>query len=152
VMGLEAGTRHGPPTGCQTIGVDDLDEVAAFDAERFGSPRRALLTKLLEQNPGRALACRVDRRLAGYLVAQQRTLGPVLADDAEALTELVTASLGLPWVDLPRINVPPESAHLEALRDLGFETRRELRHMRRGIADLPGRRSCIAAQVSLGEG
>ena len=68
------------------------------------------------------------------------------------LTSLVTASLALAWVDLPRINVPPESAHLDALRSLGFETRRELRHMRRGIDNLPGRRACVAAQASLGEG
>jgi len=107
---------------------------------------------LMAQNPGRVLAHRVDGRLDGYLVAQQRVLGPVVADDAESLADLVTGALALAWVDPPRINVPPESAYVDTLRSLGFETRRELRHMRRGIDALPGHRSCIAAQVSLGEG
>ena len=35
---------------------------------------------------------------------------------------------------------------------LGFETLRELRHMRRGIDVLPGRRESIAGLISLGEG
>jgi len=132
--------------------MSDFDELVHFDAERFGAARPVLLAALCAQNPRRVLVLRRGADLVGYLVAQDRTLGPVIADDAEALTGLVTASMELSWVDLPRINVPPESGHLETLRALGFETRRQLRHMRRGIDSLPGRRTAIAAQVSLGEG
>ena len=110
-----------------------------------------LLAKLIAQNPGGLCAAPSDgsRRL---LVAQQRTLGPVVADDAESLAELVTAWLALPGsirrgsTFLPRART---STHCDRL---GFEMRRELRHMRRGIDALPGRRGAIAAQVSLGEG
>src|SRR4051812_20392666 len=152
VMGLEGDVPAGPGTGCETMGDTDLDEVIAFDADRFGAPRPRLLQSLYTQNAERTLLLRRASAIVGYLVAQNRTLGPVVADDADALAQLVAASLELSWVDLPRINVPPESMHLDTLQALGFEIRRQLRHMRRGIDVLPGRRGCIAAQASLGEG
>ena len=137
---------------CETLTLDDIDEVVRFDALRFGASRRDLLVKLVEQNVGRALLLRRRARVAGYLVAQEATLGPIVADTSESLTSLINAALRLEWPTPPRINVPPESGHLATLQLLGFEIRRELRHMRRGIEVLPGRRESIAAQVSLGEG
>ena len=145
-----------PPTidenECEPMSVDDLDEVVRFDAPRFGAPRRALLAKVIDQYPGRALVLRRRGKVAGYLVAQEATLAPVVTDTSESLMSLVTAALRLDWPTPPRINVPPESGHVATLQRLGFELRRELRHMRRGIEVLPGRRESIAAQVSLGEG
>jgi ribosomal protein S18 acetylase RimI-like enzyme len=147
---------HGPARldtdRCRPLSPDDFDEVVRFDAMRFGASRRALLAKVIEQHPGRAVVMRRDGPVVGYLVAQEATLAPVVADDSELLAELITAALRLDWLLPPRINVPPESRHVDTLLRLGFETRRELRHMRRGIAILPGRRDCLAAQVSLGEG
>jgi ribosomal protein S18 acetylase RimI-like enzyme len=137
---------------CEMLTLDDLDEVVRFDALRFGASRRDLLAKLVEQNPGRALVLRRRAKVAGYLVAQEATLGPIVTDTSESLTGLITAALRLDWATPPRINVPPESRHAATLRRLGFEVRRELRHMRRGIEVLPGRRESIAAQISLGEG
>jgi GNAT superfamily N-acetyltransferase len=152
VMGLEGDVPERAGSGHCTVATPlDLDDLVEFDAVRFGSPRSLLLAALMHQNPGRVLILR-DAAIAGYVVAQDRTLGPIVADDSESLCALVVAALALPWVDLPRINIPPESQHLETLRTLGFETRRDLRHMRRGIDALPGRRSAIAAQASLGEG
>ena len=66
VMGLEGKVPAGRGSGYQSVDVTDLDELAAFDAERFGAPRRVLLATLLAQNPGRALARRVDGCVAGY--------------------------------------------------------------------------------------
>jgi hypothetical protein len=153
VMGLEGAVPEFVRSNDSTVAsTADLDDIVEFDAVRFGSPRRGLLAALMGQNPGRVVILRPAEAIVGYAVAQDRTLGPIVADDSDALAVLVAASLELPWVDLPRINVPPESAHLDSLRTLGFQTRRELRHMRRGIADLPGRRASIAAQASLGEG
>ena len=137
---------------CEPLTTDDLDEVARFDAPRFGANRRQLLTKAVEQHPGRAVVLRRRGKVAGFLVAQESTLGPIVADTSESLTSLITAALRLDWTTPPRINVPPESGHLATLQRLGFEQLRELRHMRRGIEVLPGRRESIAAQVSLGEG
>jgi GNAT superfamily N-acetyltransferase len=137
---------------CEPLSVDVVDEVARFDAPRFGAPRREVLAKVIDQHPGRALVLRRRGKVAGYLVAQDATLAPVVTDTSESLISLVTAALRLDWPTPPRINVPPESGHVATLQRLGFEVRRELRHMRRGIEVLPGRRESIAAQVSLGEG
>jgi Acetyltransferase (GNAT) domain len=153
VMGFVGG--ESAPTSeeeCDPLTADDLDEVVRFDAPRFGASRRDLLAKVIEQHPGRALVLRRRGKVAGYVVAHERTLGPVVTDTSESLTSLITAALALDWVSPPRINVPPESGHIATLQRLGFEERRQLRHMRRGVEAMPGRRESIAAQISLGEG
>jgi GNAT superfamily N-acetyltransferase len=152
VMAFAAEPPAPGPNDCDLYTAGDFDEVVEFDAVRFGSPRPELLAKVIDQHPGRSLVARREHRVAGYLVAQEGTLGPVVADDPDALSALVTASLRLDWANPPRINLPPESTHVETLSGLGFEVRRELRHMRRGIGLLLGRRDRIAGQVSLGEG
>ncbi len=154
VMGYVGAGEPAPVTEheCQQLVADDLDEVARFDAPRFGAARRDLLAKLIEQHSGRALVLRRRGNVAGLLVAQDTTLGPVVADTSESLTSLISAALRFDWTSPPRINVPPESGHLATLHRLGFEIRRELRHMRRGIEVLPGRRESIAGLTSLGEG
>ncbi len=137
---------------CQPLTTADLDEVVRFDAPRFGATRRDLLATAFDQHPGRGLVLRRRGKVAGYLLAQGSALGPVVADTSESLTSLILPALRLGWASPPRIDVPPESGHIATLQRLGFEVRRELRHMRRGIDMLPGRRESIAAQVSLGEG
>ncbi len=137
---------------CAPMRGDNFDDVVAFDAMRFGASRRGLLAKVIEQHPGRALVLRRRGRIVGYVVAQEATLAPLVADDFDSLADLTAAALRLDWRSPPRINVPPESGHVASLLRLGFERRRELRHMRRGIEVLPGRRQAIAGQASLGEG
>jgi len=153
VMGYVGG--ESVPTSaepCDPLTADDLDEVVRFDAPRFGANRRELLAKVVSQHPGRALVLRRRGKVSGYLVAHERTLGPIVTDTSESLISLISAALGLDWVSPPRINVPPESGHIATLQRLGFEERRQLRHMRRGVDAMPGRRESIAAQISLGEG
>ena len=137
---------------CEPLTTDQFDEVVRFDALRFGANRGQLLTMVMQQHPGRGVVLRRRGKVAGFLVAQESTLAPAVADTSESLTGLINAALRLDWPTPPRINVPPESGHLATLQRLGFEVRRELRHMRRGVEVLPGRRDSIAAQVSLGEG
>jgi hypothetical protein len=110
------------------------------------------LAKLVDQYPGRAVLVRRHGTIVGYLVAQEFVLGPVIADDAESLECLIGAALELEWSTPARINVPPDSEHVGSLLALGFEPRRTLRHMHRGIDALPGDRHCVAGMVSLGEG
>lgn len=154
VMGLVGdGSTLVADEECEPLTADDLDEVVRFDAPRFGANRHALLAKVIERHPGRALVLRRRGKVAGFLVAQEASLGPVVTDTSESLTALITAAMRLDWGErTPRINVPPESGHIATLQRLGFEHRRDLRHMRRGIETMPGRRESIAAQLSLGEG
>jgi predicted N-acetyltransferase YhbS len=137
---------------CVPLTAEDIDEVARFDAPRFGASRRDLIAKLVDQHADRSFVLRRRGKVAGWIVAQQTSLAPVVGDTSEALTSLIAAALQLKWPSPPRVTVPPESGHIATLQRLGFEHRRELRHMRRGIASLPGRRESIAAEISLGEG
>jgi hypothetical protein len=93
-----------------------------------------------------------DGSLAGYAVAQPRSLAPLIADDERALGDLLAAASLLEWQQGVRIDVPFESRHVDTLRAGGFAVARQLRNMRRDVDGLPGRRHCIAGQVSLGEG
>lgn len=139
----------------EVCGTDEpgLAEVAAFDAVRFGGDRTTLLRCLVQAGPGRTLVARsADGALAGYGVAQEGAIGPVVADDPTIASHLVSRLLELDFAASPRICVPPGSAHLQRLGDDGWTELRRLRHMHRGIGALPGRRSSIAAQASLGEG
>jgi ribosomal protein S18 acetylase RimI-like enzyme len=153
VMGF-VGTDSSPAgtDECSLLTQHDLDEVVRFDTPRFGASRRELLAKVIDQHPGRAVVLRRRGKVAGYLVAQESTLAPVVTDTSESLMSLVTAALRLDWPQPPRISVPPESGHIATLQRLGFEHRRDLRHMRRGVGALPGRREGIAGLMSLGEG
>src|SRR4029077_13032253 len=82
VMGLE-GDAPSPQdaSDCHNIAALDFDEVVAFDASRFGAARPLLLAALISQNPERVLVLRRGSQIVGYLVAQERALGPVIADD-----------------------------------------------------------------------
>jgi len=152
VMGYVAESAPASEEPCDLLTAEDLDEVVRFDAPRFGANRRELLAKLIDQQPGRALVLRRRGKVAGYVVAHERSLGPIVTDTSESLTSLMSAALALDWVSPPRISVPPESGHIATLQRLGFEERRQLRHMRRGVDAMPGRRESIAAEISLGEG
>ena len=153
IMGFVVGDSVPANTeDCALLTADDVDEVVRFDAPRFGVARRESLVKVIQQHPGRALVLRRRGKVAGYLVAQEFTLAPVVTDTSESLISLITGALALDWASPPRINVPPESGHVATLQRLGFEHRRDLRHMRRGIPSLPGRRKSIAGLISLGEG
>ena len=150
-----AGERSGSTTAserCVSMTADDFAAIVEFDAIRFGASRPALLAKLVDQQPGRALLLRRNDTVVGYVVAQEATLAPVIADDSDSLKCLIEAALQLEWSSPPRINVPPDSEHVDSLLALGFEQRRALRHMHRGIDALPGGRQCVAGMVSLGEG
>jgi len=150
-----AGERSGSTRAserCVAMTADDFDAIVEFDAARFGASRPTLLAKLIDQQPGRALLLRRHDTIVGYVVAQEATLAPVIADDSESLRCLIEAALQLESSSPLRINVPPDSEHVDALLALGFEQRRELRHMHRGIDALPGGRRCVAGMVSLGEG
>ncbi len=135
----------------------DLDELAAFDAPRFGADRRKLLAALLVEQGEPCLVARdALGRVAGYLFVRGAVLGPWVADDAEVAEVLLirarsmrdTASGEGAQVMLPRSN--------EAARSLllvhGFREQRKLRHMRRGGACGPGRPACLFGQSSFAHG
>jgi GNAT superfamily N-acetyltransferase len=150
-------TNPAGPISVQAAGVADLDAIDHFDQRCFGGPRRELLRRLLVEFPDRAaLAVDAAGAIRGYVVAQADAIGPLVVtgdgDAGDARDALLEWSLCCPWRSAPRIIVPPDSDHLDAVRGAGFEQQRALRHQRLGIDDLPGARAEVVAQVSFGEG
>ena len=143
----------GARSNVMPLSIDDLDDVAAFDAIAFGADRRSLLDVIIMQNPGRGgIARDDDGTVAGYVIAQDAVIGPLVADHPDVATELAQFACALPWEQPPRISMPHETWHLAAVERAGFEQIRELRHMRRGIDVLPGEVGRIAGRISLGVG
>jgi GNAT superfamily N-acetyltransferase len=129
----------------------DIGEILALDPAIFGGDRSALLRAFTD---GHADACFVTRseegRVAGYLFARERLIGPGLAPDADAAAALVRAPLALPGER--RLLVPAESAYLGTLEELGLVEQRRLAHMRLGRLELPGARERLIAQLSFATG
>lgn len=133
----------------------DLQELAAFDAPRFGGDRGPLLAYLQERSAGRLLLARgPDGGVAGYLVAQPHALGPWVASSPAVAQALLARAL-----DAFDFSVGPEVFVSGANRDAcdllgrsGFREQRRLRHMRKGRALHRQRESSIYGQTSLGLG
>jgi GNAT superfamily N-acetyltransferase len=130
-----------------------LDAILRFDMPYFGASRAVLLHRLLTEFVGRAaIAIDMSGVMRGYVIAQADAIGPLVADDATVRDALLEWALRRKWGAAPRIIVPPDSDHLDAVCDAGFVEQRALRHQRLGIDHLPGNRGGIVAQVSFGEG
>lgn len=142
-----------PGVRSSTIGEVGLNGVAAYDAVAFGADRSSLLGFLSDTYVGRnVVICGVDGRVVGYGIAQDRAIGPVVADD-DRTGELIFDSLRrLPWEGPPSLIVPPDSSFSPALESMGFVLQRSLRRQHLGIGTLPGRRELLRAQTGFGEG
>ncbi len=151
-------TRATPnPMRVRAASVAHLDVITRFDEVCFGGSREQLLRRLLTEFPGRAaLAIDAAGALRGYVIAQADAIGPLVvtgdSDAGAARDALLEWSLRRTWSAAPRVIVPPDSNHLDAVRAAGFEPQRALRHQRLGLAHLPGERGSVVAQVSFGEG
>lgn len=73
---------------------DDLDAVEAWDAERFGGSRRALLAMAIADRDRPLLVAEAGGELRGmaWLRPDEGRLGPFMADDTATATALVSAA------------------------------------------------------------
>jgi GNAT superfamily N-acetyltransferase len=120
----------------------DLPEVVAFDAERFGAPRAAVLAQYADECAGRAFVARDRRgRVAGYLMAQAHRLGPWLAGTEQAAEALLCRALPLCSADAQVLVPECNRAATTLLERVGFSPGRRWHSMRHGGApDLRRRR------------
>jgi GNAT superfamily N-acetyltransferase len=129
-------------------------ELVAFDVPCFGAERAALLTSYWADDPQRVLVRRDARgQVAGYLIAQSRTIGPWVACNVEVAEWLLLQALALPFQGEPVILV--SASHQEALhllRTYGFRQQDSLRHMRKGNPVSRGRQTTLYGQASLALG
>ena len=109
-----------------------FEQVAAFDAGVFGTPRERFLQEWIDRPRGHALGCLAGEGLAGYGVVRPcrkgAKVGPLFAEDEQAAELLLagllaTAGRGTEvFIDMPAAN--PETTRLRATREMfpSFET------------------------------
>lgn len=142
------------PTEVQLISRINLDRVTATDMGAFGADRRGLLQALLKIYPERAFLLVDDQgHLKGYLIVQEKRIGPWVMEDPSGAELLLRAALSLPFRGPVSVVVPGEnSGAIALLHKYGFEIARVNRHMMR-VSDVPvGQREKIFAQTSLSLG
>ncbi len=114
-----------------------FDELLAYDADIFGTPRPDFLRAWIDRPPGRALACVADERLVGYGVLREcevgDKVGPLFADDEEAADRLLTGLMaaaprgGDVFIDMPATNPRAERLRATRVMEPAFETVRMYR-------------------------
>ena len=96
VVPADGGEETG--AGIAPMAAADIDEVAAYDAERFGADRRALLDHLRGRAPDSAFVARARGRMAGFVMARDglvaTQVGPVVAEDAATAIALARHAVG----------------------------------------------------------
>jgi GNAT superfamily N-acetyltransferase len=143
---LPPATAPSPVTGLAMVEAtgDDLDQVAAWDARRFGGDRRPILEEAIA-DPARPvhLARRADA-LVGYITVRPDAsrIGPWLADDLAAAATLLASAAALvaPQADAPLSwSLPGENeGGVSWLASLGARVEPHDSRMRRGFG--PARR------------
>ena len=102
-----------------------LDEIAAFDAPRFGADRRSLLDTMVRDPERSMLVARREGAVAGFawLRTDGERLGPFVADDPDVAATLTAAGLErLPGAAVLTFNLPMSNSEgLAWLRRLGVE-------------------------------
>lgn len=121
-------------THCNVRPLNDVAQIAAFDAPIFGGNRESLFRSLLHEFPGRALmATGSDGECCGFAFAQSAVIGPIAAASPEVAVALIDAAIGMDFSSTPRVILP--EAHRDGetvLLKLGFEPTRTSRYFVRG--------------------
>jgi len=127
-------------TGASVLkaGPQAIDELAAYDAPRFGGDRRALLALMLADPRRPLLVARRRTSLVGYgwIRPEFDRVGPLVADTPnDAVALLAAAFTVLPSAGSLSFNLPDlAAAGAERLRELGAEIQAWDGRMGRGAA------------------
>ena len=121
----------------QLLVESDLNDVAIFDTEIFGADRKILLQWLLKGAPQLAFIIKENDNVKGYCLGRHgynyTQIGPVVADNIDIATDLVSAALhnciGEPVIiDISHF----DKNWMMWLIDLGFVEQRSFMRMYRG--------------------
>jgi ribosomal protein S18 acetylase RimI-like enzyme len=140
-----------PPSEAEQLSLQNLDLITATDTQAFGTDRSKLLGALLEIYPQRGFFLKDARgNIKGYLIAQERSIGPWVAKKKIDAELLLKAAMSLSFGNRPvTIIVPEENSGAAALlQNAGFEKVRALRHMVLGSKKPAGQRDIVYGQTS----
>jgi predicted N-acetyltransferase YhbS len=130
--------------------VEDIPALVEFDMPIYGATRARLFRRFLAEFRDRAFVTRdEDRYVTGFVFAQQRRIGPWVANnvcDAEALLQ---AALTLDYDGAVSVIMPlPNISASEFMERYGFGFLRTQMHMWRGQAYPARQRAMIYGQAS----
>ena len=127
-----------------------LDEVAAYDAPRFGGDRRPLIEGMLDDPERPVMVARSHGALVGWawIRPDGARVGPLLAETPEVATALVREAVRrIPGTDGLRLNLPAGNrAGCERLRAIGATIEPSSGRMARG-PEIPRREDTIYANA-----
>lgn len=146
--------RASVPSGVQQVTPAELDELAELDSPIFGVNRHKVFQTLLGIYPSRAFLTRgADGRVSGYIFAQANRIGPWVMMQPGHEEQLLQAALTLDYEAPVSVCVPSVNQKaVVLLQQHGFEKARAGRHMSKGSVTLPGDRTKVFAQTSMGAG
>ncbi|HEY4386830.1 MAG TPA: GNAT family N-acetyltransferase [Ktedonobacteraceae bacterium] len=142
------------PANISELQAQEIPELAAFDAPYFGAERARVFQRLFQEYPNRAFVSRhPSGSVTGYLFAQERTLGPWIAQTSTDAENLLLSAFSLSFdTGMPYVLVSPmHQQALALLQRYGFRQQRQLSHMRLGPS-LPRQRTMIYGQASFALG
>lgn len=140
-----------PSPEVQPLSLQNLDLIVATDKQVFGTDRNRLLSALLEVYSRRSFFLQDGQgNINGYLIAQEKGIGPWVSHKKTNAELLLRAGLSLPFSEGPiTVIVPDENYEATILLEqYGFEKVRELRHMVRGSKQPIGQRENVYGQTS----
>lgn len=153
-------TRQVEPAKIDALPLDEVSQVAQFDAEAFGADRTPLLALLLAEKANRAFLLRdASGAPRGYAIVKLSDvaceIGPAVAraGDVDAMARLLDAAIGAAPAGSLEIAIPDANAHARRLLvDRGFSEAFTARTMRWGEDARRGRLESILAAGGLEKG
>ncbi len=148
-------TTTSPPIEEYHLGSpSEFSDVVSFDAPFFGADRESLLYSYFEDDPNRFLVSRDEKsQINGFLAAQQRNIGPWVANDPKVAEKLLTRALEFEFEDSAMVYVSGSNNEcIDLLGRKGFEFHRTMRHMRKGKILRRARATAIYGEATAGFG
>lgn len=139
------------PDRLELLQPGNLPEAVKLDRELFGGERGRLLEVFLSDYPQRGWLRRDEHnQVSGYLLAQERRLGPWVARTQQDAEALLAAALRLPYPQGGPVIVSPggNQQARSLFRRYGFIQVQGLPHMQRGGSQHPCQRQFIYGQTS----
>lgn len=132
----------------------DLEAIADFDAPIFGARRAKVFEQYYAWLNDRVFIVHDEAgRVAAYLFAQTRSIGPWAANEPRDAQALLAAALALSYETPPVVRVPSSNLVVaDMLQRNGFQLSETLAHMRRGGDKMPGDRARMYALASFAIG
>jgi GNAT superfamily N-acetyltransferase len=142
------------PESVQQITPADLDELVELDKPIFGADRRKVFQTMTEFYPSRGFLHRGKTgRITGYLFAYVNRIGPWVMADLAGAEVLLQTAMTLEYINPVVVCVPSVNQNaVKLVQDYGFEKLRTGQHMAKGDGAIPGDRTKIFAQTSMGAG